>query len=484
MAKLAAASGYNNPMTIPSPITTTSPITTLTPTLCRKARLARDARYDGLFYVAVKTTGIFCRPVCPAVPPKEENVEYFPQAQQAARAGYRPCFRCRPDSAPNSCAWQGTATTLQRALQLIDSGALEEQSLPALAERLGIGERYLRKLFDEHLGISPKAYALFRQVMFAKQLLHESALPIGEVAVAAGFGSVRRFNDAFRKQLNIKPSDVRRGTKGEDTALTLRLNYRPPLNWSAMLNFWAARTITPMEWVQGNCYGRTFTWPGSDARGWFEVNPIDNSHALSLRLWINQPTHLRKTVAAVRRLLDLDTDIATIEKHLGKHPGMRPLLTPGLRIPGIWHPFEAGVRAILGQQVSVAAARTHVTRLVEALGQEQNERRFFPSPETVASNKLAMLKIPQRRRETLRTFAEWYQQQGDTSSPDAWLAIKGIGPWTVDYAKLRGTGEPDIWLGSDLGIQKALTAIDPDFNSVTLSPWRSYATFHLWNSLS
>ena len=328
MANSLASSGYNNPMTA------------LNPTLCRKARLARDARYDGLFFVAVKTTGIFCRPVCPAVAPKEENVEYFPQAQQAAQAGYRPCFRCRPDSAPDSWAWLGTETTLQRALQLIDAGALEEQSLPVLAERLGIGERYLRKLFDEHLGISPKTYALFRQVMFAKQLLHESALPISQVAVAAGFGSVRRFNDAFRKQLNIKPSDVRRGAKGDDAALTLRLNYRPPLNWSAMLKFWAARTVAPMEWVEGNRYGRTFTWPGSGTRGWFEVTPIDNNHALRLRLWINQPALLRKTVAAVRRLLDLDSDVATIEKHLGKHPGLRRLLTPGLRIPGIWHPFE------------------------------------------------------------------------------------------------------------------------------------------------
>ncbi len=465
----------------------------LTHTDYQRARLTRDARFDGLFFVAVKTTGIFCRPICPVVPPLEENVEYFEHAALAAQAGYRPCLRCRPDSAPGSCAWRGTDTTFTRALALLESGGLSAGGLPELALRLGISDRYLRRLFQERLGMSPKAYALFTQVMFAKKLLHETSLSITDIAAAAGFNSLRRFNDAFRKQLQLSPSAIRR-TRTATTALTLSLAYRPPLNWSLMLAFWRKRCVRGIEWVDEDSYGRTFVLRGptsEEARGYFVVRPAATGHYLELTVNIDNPRLLKPLVNRVRQILDLDADINLIEAHLGELAGFQAVLTPGLRIPGIWHPFEAGVRAILGQQVSVAAARTHLERLVDALAEPLSDvptrepHRLFPTPSAIATSPLAMLKIPASRRETLRGFAEWYCQHGDNKPVTEWLELKGIGPWTVDYVQMRALGHTDIWLAGDLGVKKALVHVSGGgtFDSTALKPWRSYATFHLWHYL-
>ncbi|WLD58492.1 helix-turn-helix domain-containing protein [Salinispirillum sp. LH 10-3-1] len=459
----------------------------------QRARLARDARFDGLFFVAVKTTGIFCRPICPAVPPKEHNVEYFTHAVQAYGAGYRPCLRCRPDSAPGSCAWRGTDTTFQRALTLIDAGALQNGDMPALAARLGISDRYLRRLFQTRLGLSPKAYGLFGQVMFAKKLLHETALPMLDVAAAAGFHSLRRFNDACQKHLKMTPSAIRRqGEPSSDVRLTLA--YRPPLNWQQMLAFWRARAIEGLEWVTDSSYGRTFTLPATahtvEAKGWFEVSPIEGQACLALRIEVDPPHALRTVVQRVRQILDLDADVAMIEHHLQQATGAADWLTPGLRIPGIWSPFEAGIRAILGQQVSVAAARTHVTRLVAALGEpvtNTNAQRYFPTPEAIVTDSLDMLKMPTARRETVRRFAAWYMEHGHENDVEDWLTLKGIGRWTLDYVRMRALGEPDVWLGTDLGVKKALAqwsdGSEAAFDADRLAPWRSYATFHLWSKL-
>ncbi len=463
---------------------------------CREARLARDARYDGLFFVAVKTTGIFCRPICPAVAPKEKNVHYYREASQAAQAGYRPCFRCRPDSAPQSCAWAGTQTTLHRAMRLIDQGALQGGTLPELADRLGIGERYLRKLFEQNLGLSPKSYGLFQQLLFAKKLLHESALPISAVATAAGFNSVRRFNDAFAKQMQAKPSDIRRKKSLSPQIICLSLTYRPPFNWQAMLGYWQQRAITGVEWVNGEQYGRTFTYKSlvskSVCKGHFSLRPMKDRNALELRIELDQADQLRQVLAHIRSALDLDADLSTIECHLAREPAMAKRLTPGLRIPGIWHPYEAAIRAILGQQVSIAAARTHLSLLVEGLGERDEndpQRLYFPSPKVVGNSELDMLKMPTRRRDTVREFSRWYAQasEEEQQNPEHWLALKGIGPWTVDYVKMRAFADPDIWLASDLGVKKALEKIlqeAPNFSADALSPWRSYATFHLWRTLS
>ncbi len=462
----------------------------LTPADCSRARLARDARFDGVFFVAVKTTGIFCRPVCPVVPPLEANVEYFDHAAKALQAGYRPCLRCRPDSAPGSNAWQGTDTSFQRALRLIDEGALQHASLPQLAERLGISDRYLRRLFQERLGLSPKAYALYGQVMFAKKLLHETSLPITDIALASGFNSLRRFNDAFVKLLFLAPTDIRRN-RSANSQVQLTLSYRPPLNWPAMLAYWRKRCITGLEWVGDNAYGRQICLrdPHTNklAKGRFTLTGQGEGEPLQLSVQLESPALLKTLIARVRRLLDLDADIYLIESHLAQVPGFAPLLTPGLRIPGIWHPFEAGVRAILGQQVSVAAARTHVERLVHALGDvEQKEgvdNYYFPEPQAVAESKLDMLKLPNSRRDTLKNFARWYHAQGEQSPVSDWLQLKGIGPWTLDYVRMRALGHTDVWLAGDLGIKKALANLEAvqGFDAELLKPWRSYATFHLWN---
>lgn len=381
-------------------------------------------------------------------------------------------------------------------MTLIDQGALQGSSIPALAERLGIGERYLRKLFEQALGLSPKAYALFRQLMFAKQLLHESNLSMSAIAYASGFNSVRRFNDAFLKQVQTKPSEIRRGKHTGGQTIQLNLNYRPPLNWPAMLLYWEHRAIKGIEWIEGESYGRTFCYTnpvnGRESRGFFELKPVKDRNTLRLQIALSEADQLMPVVAHIRSLLDLDTDIETIEEHLAKEPGLAKKITSGLRIPGIWHPYEAGIRAILGQQVSIAAARTHLGRLVESLGKRdtQNpEHYYFPNPVDVASSDLDMLKMPERRRDTVREFSRWYAAapESERSDPKHWLAIKGIGPWTVDYVRMRAFGDPDIWLDKDLGIKKALVEIyhdAPTFSPESLSPWRSYATFQLWRSLA
>ncbi|WP_213995715.1 AlkA N-terminal domain-containing protein [Arsukibacterium sp.] len=451
----------------------------LSRSVCQQARLARDPRFDGLFFTAVNSTGIFCRPVCPAKPPAEQHVSYYFSAAAASQAGFRPCLRCRPDSAPGSAAWQGTQTTLQRALRLIDEGALQRHGQTELAARLGITDRYLRKLFQQQLGLTPTQYALSQQVLFAKKLLHETDLAITDIAYQAGFNSVRRFNDAFVRQLQLNPSAIRRHRpKTAGNGLQLELNYRPPLAWERMLAFWQARTLTGIDWVEEQRYGRTFHY--LQHAGWFEVQP---KTASSLRLTLHWPGRhgLSALVQQLRRLLDLDANMLQIEQRLADHPLFCNGLLSGLRIPGVWSSWEAGVRAILGQQVSVAGARTQLNRLVQALGEPvAGDRRLFPTPHAVLASDLAMVKVPALRRQTLRDLAAFVLAEPD-AVPEQWLSIKGIGPWTVNYARMRGLGDSDIWLAGDLGIQKALARTDNmQANSATLAPWRSYATFQLW----
>jgi AraC family transcriptional regulator, regulatory protein of adaptative response / DNA-3-methyladenine glycosylase II len=453
----------------------------LTETMCQQARLARDARFDGLFFIAVKSTGIYCRPICPAKTPAEQQVSYFFSAAAASAAGYRPCLRCRPDSAPGSAAWQGTHTTLQRALRLIDEGALQHQTQHELALRLGISARYLRKLFQQQLGLAPKQYALTQQVLFAKKLLHETTLSITSIAFQAGFNSVRRFNDAFKQQLQLTPANIRRRNGSVTDFIELELSYRPPLAWQRMLDFWQTRTLDGIDWVRGTTYGRTFTF--QQQAGWFEVTPrTDSSLTLSLH-WPGEHG-LFALVQQIRRILDLDANMLQIERQLIAHPLFHSGIIAGLRIPGLWCSWEAGVRAILGQQVSVAGARTQLNRLVLALGISiAGDRTLFPTAQAVLHSDLQMIKVPQARRDTLKALASFVIEQPQ-ADPQQWLSIKGIGPWTINYAKLRGLSDSDIWLGGDLGVQKALARCDSEtYEHNTLAPWRSYATFQLWFSL-
>ncbi|MBB3231332.1 DNA-3-methyladenine glycosylase 2 family protein [Halomonas stenophila] len=445
---------------------------------CRQARLARDARFDGRFVVGVTTTGIYCRPICPATLPHERNVRYFDSALAAAEAGFRPCLRCRPDSAPDSPAWRGTHTTLERALRLIDDGALRDDSLTALCDRLGIGERYLRRLFQQRIGVSPKAYAQHRQCLFAKQLLHQTTLPVTDIAYASGFRSLRRFNDAFRSRIGLAPRDLRRRAGEPGEGLTLRLAYRPPYAWETLRDFHASRAIEGLEWVGERHYGRCLRW--GEARGQFTAEHLPDCHAFRVRLELDDLQALAPVVRRIRRVLDLDADTATIEAHLGRAlPGLR--LIEGLRLPGVWSPFEAGVRAILGQQVAIGAARRLVTRLVAALGEPAADgHRHFPTPAAVAGSDLAFLAMPGTRRETLRRFAAWYAGGDASNDPAEWTALKGIGPWTANYAALRGTGHPDIWLAGDAGVRRALPRLD-GADPASAAPWRSYLTLQLWS---
>lgn len=452
----------------------------------QRARKSRDARFDGLFFIAVKTTGIYCRPICPANSPLEKNVEYHDSAVSAAQAGFRPCLRCRPDSAPQSSAWLGTQTSFQRALLLINQGALQEGPLSHLAERLGISDRYLRNLFQQNLGTSPKKYAVYQQCLFAKQLLHESKLPITDVAFAAGFNSVRRFNEAMQQQIGLSPRQVRNSEEVVSSALQLKLHYRPPYAWQHTLDFLSHRLIPGLEWVVDDKYFRTIEYLGT--RGYFSIENQVEANCLRLTLELDDFKKLNPIAQKVRSIFDVDAPIGVIDSHInGSFPSTFNYLA-GLRIPGIWSTFEAGVRAILGQQVSVAQAMNLVTLFVSELGEEVHfdnlgTKRFFPHPGSVVDHDLAFFKMPQSRKDTLRRLAEHYLISEDPDDVDRWLDIKGIGPWTVNYVKIRAAKNPDVWLAGDAGVNNALKLLPMPLDTEVFKPWRSYLTFHLWNQL-
>ncbi|MDO6718946.1 Ada metal-binding domain-containing protein [Psychrosphaera sp. 1_MG-2023] len=468
----------------------------------QQARLSRDARFDGVFFTAVKTTGIFCRPVCPATPPKEENVEYFETASEALVSGYRPCLRCRPESAPFSPAWFGTATTVKRALNIIHNEGFHDLNLTTLAERLGITDRYLRKLFEQQLGVSPKAYIQHQQILFAKALLHQTHLPIQDVAFSCGFNNVRRFNDAFKRITTKTPTEIKK-LHTADVPIRLQLNYQPPFNWQHWRSFCEYRQINTVETLGQSSYGRTFTWQQPDGqyvKGWFNAVHRPDKHGFNVSIELDNPKYLYQVSQRIREIFDLDANVALIEQSLRSAGLPDHHIISGLRIPKCWDAFEAGIRAIFGQQVSVKAATNLLNTLVEQLGDRKwvalpanhinnddkpHERIWFPTPEQVAKSDLAFLKIPGARKQTILNLANHFvatKGTGAENDIDQWLALKGIGPWTVEYAKLRGEGHPDIWLDTDLGIKKALD-IFPSINVEHAKPWRSYMTFTMWGML-
>ncbi|WP_267176452.1 DNA-3-methyladenine glycosylase 2 family protein [Marinicella marina] len=455
----------------------------LSAAVCHKARLSRDARFDGQFFTAVKTTGIYCRSICPATPPKEENVEYFMHAHQAAQAGYRPCLRCRPDSAPHSAAWLGNQALLNRAIRQIEAGALDHQSLTDFADYLGVSDRYLRKLFVKHIGTAPKAYALYHQCLTAKQLLHQTRLPIKDIALSCGFNSVRRFNDCFLKAISLSPSQVRNNEAPQPANdLSLKLSYRPPFDWPSMQQFLETRAIASLEQISKDSYGRSFQING--VSGSFLATHLADKNAFAVKISLTDLSQLRAVIQKIRRILDLDTDISTVESHLAAQLPQGFPLKHGLRLPGIWSVFEAGVRAILGQQVSVQAAKNLVSQLVAELGKHNDQKCFFPTPQSICDSTLGFFRMPAARKQSLKSLAEHFLTSTEAEDPDSWLAIKGIGPWTVNYAKMRGLNDPDIFLGSDLGVIRAIEQCPKKtFDAAAVAPWRSYLTFQLWNQL-
>ena len=474
------------------------------PRICEQARLSRDARFDGLFFTAVSSTGIYCRPVCPAPAPKRANVRYFANAAAAEAAGYRPCLRCRPELAPGNDTWQHGDQVVARALKLIDNGALDEQSLPQLAGRLGIGERQLRRLFVERVGAPPISVHTTRRLLFAKQLLTETALPVTEVALASGFRSLRRFNAAFAQANRIAPRELRRHPRTPPgAALELRLGYRPPYDFAELLAFLRTRALPGVEHVDAHGYARVFG--PADAPGWLHVSAWPGEHALKLRLHGTSATPLLGVVTRLRRLFDLDANPQAIADAFGHDALLGPLLArrPGLRLPGGWDGFEIAVRAILGQQVSVAAARTLATRLVQRWGEPLPSaplpglERLFPSPQALVDADLRSVGLTRARADTVRGVAQavldgrvdFHAGQPLDAFVARWVALPGIGEWTAHYMAMRALGEPDAFPAADLILRRAAGTDGTPLGTRALiqraqawRPWRAYAVMHLWRA--
>lgn len=480
---------------------------------CFLAVRSRDRRFDGRFFTAVRTTGVYCRPICPAPTPKFENVQFFPCAAAAEAAGFRPCRRCRPEASPGTPAWSGTSSSVSRALKLIDRGALDEDTVEVLAARVGVSGRHLRRLFLQHLGASPLAVAQTRRLHLARRLIRETTLSMTEIAFAAGFSSLRRFNAAMRGFYGRPPSALRTKTehrKGPDRSqvLELRLHFRPPLDWKSLLHFLAERALPGVEEVEERTYRRTARF--ETATGIIEMRFLPRDYCLLIRV----PEQLSPWVAAIaeraRCLFDLHCDPAPIASRLSQDPTLAALLKarPGLRVPGAWDAFETSVRAVIGQQVSVAGARTLCARLVhrcgaplprEASPEERNAplRFTFPTPRVLMDADLSGLGLTSARVHALKSLAEAvmdgsldFGAAGDLEETVRRLTrLPGIGSWTAQYIALRAMGEPDAFPAGDLGVRRALAAeqgrlpSEPEAieRAEAWRPWRAYATLYLWN---
>jgi AraC family transcriptional regulator of adaptative response / DNA-3-methyladenine glycosylase II len=479
------------------------PASTLDRDACWRAHRARDARFDGRFYTAVLSTGIYCRPVCPARTPRREHCAYYPSAAAAQAAGFRPCLRCRPELAPGVAGWRGTANTVSRALALIAAGAWgQDDDVEALAERVGVGGRQLRRLFARHVGAPPVKVAQAQRVLLAKRLVADTRLPLADVAAAAGFGSLRRFNDAMLRTFRRPPGALRRARAAPppDGAITLTLPHTVPYDWTALHGFLAVRAIPGVEEASGGSYRRTVALGG--ATGTVEVRPAPGGGALRATLRLSRVTALAPAVDRLRQLLDLDADSAAIDAHLALDPllARRIAARPGLRVPGAWDPFELAVRAILGQQVSVAAARTLAGRLAARSGAPVPGAggalaRLFPTPGALAAADLDGLGLTGARAAALRGLARAVLAEPALLAPAHDLeatvarltALPGIGRWTAQYVAMRALREPDAFPEGDLGLVRAIsTGAEPGSpaalrrRSEAWRPWRAYAALHLW----
>ncbi len=471
---------------------------------CIKAILSRDGRFAGKFFVGVVTTRIYCRPGCPAPLPKAKNMRFYAYAAGAENAGFRPCRRCRPETAPGSPVWNGTSATVSRALKRIFDGDGHE-SVETLAARLGLGSRQLRRLFAEHVGASPASLQRTHRVHFARRLLDETSLPAADVAFASGFESVRRFNDAIRATFHRTPTELRGRNGIEARSIRLRLPFRPPFDARSLFSFLEERALPGVEAVRGHAYSRTIESRGAPGVLTLSKNVNENFLVLSL----NPPpgSDLLDIVRRAGRLFDVDADPLAIAEVLGRDALLAPLVAarPGLRVPGAWDPFELSVRAILGQQVSVRGARTLAGRLVAAFGRPlpgggaDGLTHLFPAAAALAAADLSGIGIPAARAATIRTLAaavntgrlELTAARGLEDFETRLRALPGIGPWTAQYVALRAFGEPDAFPAGDLGLRRALEAARVPAGAAALrqralswSPFRAYAALHLWTSLA
>ncbi|MGH6992925.1 MAG: DNA-3-methyladenine glycosylase 2 family protein [Caulobacteraceae bacterium] len=476
---------------------------------CYRIISQRDPRFDGRLFTAVKTTGVYCRPICPARTPLSKNVIFFPTAAAAQEAGFRPCLRCRPETAPDLGAWRGASNTVSRGLLLIEEGALDEASVDALASRLGVGERQLRRLFKKHLGASPLAVAQTRRVLLAKKLIAETQLTMAQIAFASGFSSIRRFNETFQQLFSRPPAELRRvgraaGATGEAGEITLTLPYKPPYDWAAMAAFLAERAIEGVEIVEERLYSRTLRL--GEAVGTVQVSPSEGDF-LRASVRLSVLSELPSVISRLRRVFDLSCDPKPIAAHLARDERLAPLLAerPGLRTPGAWDGFEFACRAVLGQQVSVRSAARLAARLVAEIGEAlpfpaDGLARTFPTSASVAAADLSFMPMPRARAATLTAIAEAFEADphllsGQTDLEEATRrlsAIKGVGAWTAQYIALRQLRLPDAFPAQDVGLLRALTPKDgrrPSAKEVLelaepWRPWRAYAAQHLWAALA
>lgn len=469
---------------------------------CSRARLTRDARFDGRVFIAVLTTGIYCRPICPAPHCKERNVRYFASAAAAAEAGFRPCLRCRPECSPGTPAWMGTSATVSRALRLISESPLEDGGVDALAKRLGIGSRHLRRLFLQHLGAPPLKVVQTRRLHFVKKLIDETSLPMHQVALAGGFGSVRRFNAMIRRTYDRTPSQIRNlATKLKtepEHEYVFRLHFRSPFDWDGMLDFLAPRAIPGVEVAEEGSYRRSISL--NRLHGYIEVSLGKPVGCLSVRIFFPDPRWLFLIVERVRQMFDLNADPLEISGHLTKDPLLAKQVSrrPGLRVPGCWDGFELAVRAVLGQQVTVKRACTLAGRLVQAygtaVGANNGLTHLFPSPQLLAVSNLARIGVPGSRAATIRSLARAVLDGGlsftDVGDVNAFLIrlqkLPGIADGTARYIAMRAFGDPDAFPSSDLGLLHASSVRNPselEIRSRVWRPWRAYAAMHLWQQL-
>jgi AraC family transcriptional regulator, regulatory protein of adaptative response / DNA-3-methyladenine glycosylase II len=474
---------------------------------CYRAVRSRDARFDGVFYTGVVTTGIYCRPSCPAVTPRRRNVRFYPSAAAAQRAGFRACRRCRPDTVPGSPLWDVKGDVVGRAMRLIADGVVDREGVEGLAARTGYTSRHLGRVLQDRVGAGPLALARSQRAQTARLLIETTPMAFGDVAFAAGFSSIRQFNETIRHVFGTTPSGLRdrrhgRGTAAHDAtgapAVTVRLAVRQPFDAARVLGFLAPREVEGIERVEPDAYHRTLSLPHGP--GLLTARPRPDRAEATFRL--SDLRDLGTAVERCRRLLDLDADPAAIDDQLIASPVLAPLVgrRPGLRVPGHVDGFEVLVRAVVGQQVSVAGARTILGGLVERYGRpmpvpDGSLDRLFPTPDTLAAVDPESLPMPRSRGRSLVGAAAAVADgrlvldrgADRTAVRSALLALPGIGPWTADYVAMRALGDPDVWLGADLGVVHALRSLGRDRLDESavesLRPWRSYAVMHLWNHL-
>ena len=469
---------------------------------------SRDVRFDGQFVTAVRSTGIYCRPSCPARTPKPANVSFFATSAAAHEAGYRACKRCLPEAAPGSPEWNLRGDTTARAMRLIADGVVEREGVPGLARRLGYSSRHLTRLLTAELGAGPLALSRAHRAHTARMLLVGTDLPASDVAFSAGFASVRQFNDTVREVFGMPPLELRarrraagRSAPAQPGAIDLVLPHRGPLDAAGLFAWMAARAIPGVEVATPTSFSRTLRLDGGPA--WFELR-VDEVGRVRLRARLTALSDLPATVARARRLFDLDADPVAVDDALSRHPELSPLVArvPGIRVPGAADPHEMLIRAMVGQQITVAAARTALTALAGALGEPAPEfegtDRLFPTMAAIAERGAEVLRGPAARIRAVTGAAAALADGTLTLTPGddgveqrrALLAMPGIGPWTADYVRMRVLGDPDVFLPGDVAVRAGAATIGLPSDPAGLTewaartaPWRSYLTAHLWRAV-